>query len=700
MSFFLIGLLGSATVVGVAAPASAVPEIEGQTVTVRGKRGDYGVDQTGSATRTPTPLQDVPQAVTAVTERQIEDRNFRSVGDVLRAVPGATAAQGEGHRDQVVLRGTNSTADFFVDGLRDDAQYYRPLYNVDRIEVLRGPNAMTFGRGGGGGVINRVIKRPAADAFAQATGSVDSFGAWAVDTDINLPVAAGVAARLNATREEFANHRQVFGGELSAVNPALRFDLGARAALTVSYEHVEDDRAVDRGVPSLAGGPVRGFRDTFFGVAGVNRTGLNADLARASLDVEIASGLTLTGRLLWADYDKFYSNLYPAAAVAGAGGARTLDVEAYHDGLERRNLLGQADLVWRTATGPVAHTVLLGVEVGDQRTRSDRLNGFFDGVAGTSMGGRRATVALTDPFRAPTPVFRRGTGERSTETEADFRSVLFQDQVRIGPVELLAGLRYDRFELDSLNRFTGQRLTRTDDLWSPRLGLVLHPVAPVSLYLSYSRSYLPQSGDQFTALDLTTAALVPERFDNIEAGVKWTPREGLLVAAAVYQLDRENTRAAGPNPGEVVLTGAQRSRGVEVEATGRLARDLTLSVAASVQEAEIRRTTTAAPAGRQVALVPRTQLSAWGRWDASRTLGLGLGVEHRSSQFASISNAVRLPAYTRVDAAAFVRLTDRIEAQVNVENLLGEAYFPTAHTDNNITTGAPTSARATLRMRW
>jgi catecholate siderophore receptor len=687
-----------------AAPVSNVPivapETEGQTVTVRGKRGDYGVDQSTTATRTPTPLKDVPQAVTSVTERQIEDRNFRSVGDVLRAVPGATAAQGEGHRDQVVLRGTNATADFFVDGVRDDAQYYRPLYNVDRIEVLRGPNATTFGRGGGGGVINRVIKRPGADALAQATGSAEIFGAWAVDADINLPVGEGFAARLNATRERFANHRQAFEGQLTAVNPALRFDLGGAATLNLSYEHVEDDRVVDRGVPSEGGRPLAGFRDTFFGLADVNRTGLDADLARAALDVEIASGLVLTGRLLWADYDKFYSNLYPAAAIAGSPGARALEVEAYFDALQRRNLLGQVDLVWRTTTGPAAHSFLLGVEAGGQRTRSDRLNGFFDGVAGTTMGGRRVAVALADPFSAPVPVFRRGTGERSTRTEADVRSVLLQDQVRIGPVELLAGLRYDRFELDSLNLFTGQRLMRTDDLWSPRLGLVLHPVEAVSLYLSYSRSYLPQSGDQFTSLDLSTAALEPERFDNIEAGVKWSPREGLLLAAAVYQLDRVNTRAAGPNPGEVVLTGAQRSRGIEVEATGRIARDLTLSVAASVQEAEIRRTTTAAPAGRQVALVPRRQLSGWGRWDASRTLGLGLGVEHRSSQFASISNAVRLPAYTRVDAAAFVRLTDRIEAQVNVENLLGETYFPTAHTDNNISTGAPANARATLRVRW
>jgi catecholate siderophore receptor len=679
-------------------PSPAPDPTEDQTVVVTGQRDHYAVEETSSATRTGTALKDVPQAVTAVSERQIEDRNFRSVGDVLRSVPGASQAQGEGHRDQIVLRGNNSTADFFVDGLRDDAQYYRPLYNLQRIEVLRGPNALVFGRGGGGGVVNRVTKRPEFEAFGVATGSVDGFGAWSLDADANAPLGETAALRLNAVREEFRNHRDVFDGRLVAVNPTARLAWGPDGGVTLGYEHVDDERVVDRGVPSEAGRPLRGFRDAFFGVEGANELGLEAHLARVTAE-QRAGNVAVAARLLFGDYDKFYRNLFPATAATPTTTGRTLGVEAYFDRQQRRNLLAQTDLTWRVETGSARHLLLAGVEFGEQETRSDRLNGFFDGVAGTSNGGRRFTGALADPFVAPAPVFRRGAGERSTASEAEFFALLVQDQVTIGPVELLAGVRYDRFQLASVNLYTGERFRRTDELWSPRAGVVLHPVPTVSLYASYSRSYLPQSGDQFASLDLTAAALEPEKFENLEAGAKWEPRPGFLLAAAVYRLDRTNTRAAGPNPGEVLLTGAQRSRGVELEASGRVRPDLTLTVGYALQEAEIRRTTAAAPAGRSVALVPRHQLSAWGRWDATGRLGLGIGVEHRSRQFTSISNAVALPAYTRVDAAAFFPLTDRLEAQVNVENLFDAGYFPTAHSDQNISTGAPVNARATLRVR-
>ncbi len=665
-------------------------------VIVTGRRDRYVVDATGSATRVDTAVRDIPQAVSAVSEAQIEDRGFRSVGDVLRSVPGASAAQGEGHRDQVVLRGNNSTADFFVDGLRDDAQYYRPLYNLDRLEVLRGSNAMTFGRGGGGGVINRVTKRPRFETFGVAGGSVDGFGAWSVDADANLAPAEGVAARLNATREEFANHRDAFGGRVYAVNPTVRASVGPRTDLNLSYEYVDDARVVDRGVPSTGGRPVRGYRDTFFGVRGVNRLGLEAHLARATVERRFGEDVAIVGRLLYGDYDKFYRNVFPATAV-DAGGA--VGVQAYLDAQRRENLLGQVDLTWAASTGPVTHAVLAGVEAGGQRTRSARLNGFFDGAAGATMGGRQVGVPLAVRFLAPVPVFRRGTGERTTRSVARFQAALLQDRMTLGPVDLLAGLRFDRFELESLNLLGAERFGRTDELWSPRLGLVAHPVPPVSLYLSYGRSYLPQSGDQFASLDLTSAALKPERFENFEAGAKWEPRPGLLLAAAVYRLDRTNTRSAGPNPGEVLLAGEQRSRGIELEATGRVRPNLLVTLGYALQDAEIRRTTAAAPAGRSVALVPKHQLSAWGRWDVSGRLGLALGVEHRSRQFTSISNAVTLPAYTRVDGGVFFRVGEGLEAQVNVENLFDTGYFPTAHNDNNISTGAPVNARATVRVR-
>jgi catecholate siderophore receptor len=313
-------------------------------------------------------------------------------------------------------------------------------------------------------------------------------------------------------------------------------------------------------------------------------------------------------------------------------------------------------------------------------------------------------VPVADPLVVPTVEFRAGptgAGNRAVQTDADVLAFYLQDQVSIGPMfDLIAGIRYDRFELDVTNLFNNQSFRRTDDLWSPRLGLVFKPVEPVSVYASYSRSYLPQSGDQFLSLDLTSAALEPEKFDNFELGLKWAIRPALLFTAALYQLDRTNTRAPLTG-GVVVLTGEQRSRGIELQLAGEISRKWHFNAGYALQDAEIRSATTACVSGGcDVAQVPKHQASLWTRYDVSKRLGLGLGAYHQSRSFASITNSVVLPSYTRLDAALFFRITPQVQAQLNVENLLGERYFPTAHNDNNITPGAPTTVRGTLRFSF
>ena len=693
----------------IAAPAVAAPAVDAagssdaeldqsEVIVVTGQPAQYGGASTRSVTRTDTPLVDVPQAVTVVTRRQIEDQALRSIGDVLRYVPGATIGQGEGHRDQITLRGNNSTADFFLDGLRDDIQYYRPLYNLQRVEVLRGPNAMIFGRGGGGGVINRVTEVPLLDdAFAELAGSATSFGGWHAEADLNQPLGERVAGRLNAVHEEFRSHRDAFDGRLIAVNPSLRFVPGADTGLILSYEVVDDERVVDRGIPSENGRPLAGFRDTFFGARGVNRMDFTGHILRGTVEHRFTPELSVVSRLLYADYDKFYANAFAATAVRpAAGGGREVGIEAYRDAFQRENLFSQTDLVWRTATGRASHTLLAGVELGRQQTGNQRLNGFFGPTA------RRVFVPLADPVAIPAIEFRGGpgSGERSTVSEADVFALYVQDQVEIGPVELIAGLRYDRFDIEVDDLVAGVTTNRTDDLWSPRLGLVVHPVEDVSLYAGYSRSFLPQSGDQFNSLDVTGAALGPERFDNYEIGVKWQARPDFLFSAAAYRLDRTNTRAPGATPGTIVQTGAQRGRGIELEATGQIRPNWSLTAGYTLQDAEIRRTTAAAPAGREVPQVPRHLAFLWTRYDFRPGIGAGIGIAHQSQSFASISNAVTLPAFTRLDAALFLGLADGVEAQLNLENLLGETYFPTAHNDSNITTGAPRNVRGTLRFRF
>ncbi|MFL6856519.1 MAG: TonB-dependent receptor [Allosphingosinicella sp.] len=689
-------------------PAAAAAEGEAEPIVVTGTREIYTLRQTSTATRTPTDLNDIPQSISIVTEEQMDDQAMQSIADVLRYVPGAVISQGEGHRDQIILRGNSSTADFFVDGLRDDVQYYRGLYNVDRVEVLKGPNAMIFGRGGGGGIVNRVTKRPISGGFVRGDVSADSFGAWVAEADVNQALGGGFIGRLNGTYEEFDNHRHDYGGRRIGVNPTLAWS-DERTRIDLGYEHDDDRRVVDRGVPSARAGtiadparPLAGYRDTFFGVPGLNRTSFEANVLKAQIEHRFSDALSLTSRLLYGDYDKFYRNAMAQTPVTIIGGVEKVGMEAYEDKTRRRNLIGQADLVWQVATGPLRHVLLAGVEASGQKTRVEHVNGFFDSGVATVNGGRRTFVPLAERIIVPPVTFRSGTGYRLARTDADVLAFYAQDQMSIGDhVDIVAGVRHDRFDLHVTDVPSAARFERADNLWSPRLGLVVKPNAATSVYASYGRSYLPQSGDQFGSLDPTLAALEPERFDNYELGVKWDVRPTLSLNAAVYRLDRTNTRAPDPaDPSRTILTGAQRSKGAEIGLTGQIRPNWRVSAGYAYTDAEISRTTAAAPAGRKVALVPRHQASLWTRYDVSERFGAGVGVYHQSKSFTSISNTTILPAFTRVDAAAYVKLTDRIEAQVNVENLLGARYFASAFNDNNIMPAAPTTVRGTLRFHF
>ncbi|MBC7519582.1 MAG: TonB-dependent receptor, partial [Sandarakinorhabdus sp.] len=551
-------------------------------ITVTGTRdAGYLANSTTTATRTDTPLLDVPQSVNVLTRDRLNDQAILSIADALRFVPGATTGQGEGNRDQPTLRGNNSTSSFFVDGLRDDVQYFRDFYNVERLEILKGPNAMIFGRGGGGGVINRVSKAPMAGTFVAGDAAVDTYGAWRLGADLNATITPGVNARINGVYEDGANHRDVYDLERYAVNPTLGFDLGGKGAIVLGYEYIHDKRVADRGIPSENGRPLHGFRDTFFGDAALNTSDFDAHVVSVAGDYALTETLTIRNRSRYGDYDKYYQNVYTASPVV----AGKVGVEAYNEATQRENLLTQTDLVWKVETGSLKHVILTGFELGRQTTTSQRINGLFAIVpGGTTL---RTPVSLTDPFLPPKPVF--GAPLRRNHTRADIAAGFIQDQVSIGDhVEIVAGIRYDRFSLDFQNLLTGATLQRTDNLWSPRLGLVYKPVANASIYASYSRSYLPQSGDQFTALDATTAALEPERFENYEIGAKWDVTPALNLTAALYQLDRTNTRAPGAVAGSIELTGEQRSKGLELAANGQILPNWQASLGFAWQDAEIR----------------------------------------------------------------------------------------------------------------
>jgi catecholate siderophore receptor len=685
-----------------ATPAMAVEEADAaeqcedcKTIIVTGAATDYVAHSIDTATKTDTPLVDIPQTITVVTREQLDDQSHRSLADVLRYVPGTTVGQGEGNRDQITLRGQNTTADFFLDGVRDDVQYYRGLYNIERVEVLKGPYALIFGRGGGGGILNRVQKTPVSNkSFVGGAASINSFGAWDVEADLNAPLNDALAVRLNATYEALDNHRNFYDGERYAWNPYLAAHLGENWTLGLSYEYVHDDRVTDRGVPSIAtvagqpNRPITGYDDQFFGVPGINRMKLEAHIAKLRIDGQLADNLKLTSTLLYGDYDKIYRNVFANGAATSQTGTVALD--AYSDPTKRENLIAQANLIWDVKTGMLDHKMLFGIEYGDQKTRNQRLNRVF---------------APSNIFNLANPLFPAvtfTTPSRDTASEVEFFSAYVQDQISIGEhFDIVAGLRYDHFEISGTDfiPLIDRPFARSDNKLSPRVGLIWKPVENASIYASYSRSFLPRAGDQFVSLAPNQDNLAPEKFTNYEVGAKWDIRPDLNVTLALFQLDRTNTTAVDPaNPLNILRLPGTRTKGIELALTGRLLPDWQMSGGYTHQDAKLRGNDSV-----RLGQVPKHQFSLWNRYDFTDQIGAGLGIIHQSSQFAAIrtsATTTRLPGFTRVDAALFFDISENVQLQANVENLFDTGYFSDAHNNNNITPGAPINGRVTVRVKF
>ncbi|MBC7841152.1 MAG: TonB-dependent siderophore receptor [Gemmatimonadaceae bacterium] len=663
------------------------------------RRTSYAVRRTSSATRTDVLLRDVPQSATVISRTLISDQAMQGMADVVRYVPGITMGQGEGHRDAPTIRGQSTTADFFIDGIRDDAQYYRDVYNVDRVEALKGPNAMTFGRGGGGGVINRVTK----DAQWTSTRSLSltggSFDQRRSALDVGQGLTTHLATRLNALYENSATFRQQSGGERIGINPTASLLLGA-TMVHVGYEFYSDRRVVDRGIPSYLGAPSPTPIETFFGDPDQSRSRLEAQSVSASIDhqlwrgTEHVSPLQLRNRSRVMTYDKFYQNVFPGAVN---GALASVNLQGYNNGTDRRNLFNQTDLTTTVTRGALRQTLLLGAEFASQRSDNVRNTAYF-GAAGSTA------TSFAVPFTAPavsTPVsFRYGATDANSRTTFTTQAVYAQNQVEVGShVQGILGLRLDHLTLDYHNNRNDQRLSRTDVLASPRAGLVIKPVVALSIYGSLGVSYLPGSGDQFGSLTATTQTLEPEQFTNREVGIKWDARQDLALTAAVYRLDRTNTTAPDPVlAGVVVQTGAQRTTGWEIGASGSPTAKWQIAGGYVNQVARIMSRTSAAAAGARVPLVPRWTLSLWNRYQIVPRAGVGVGIVQSAKMFAAIDNTVILPAFTRVDGAAFLTLTKALRAQVNVENVFDTRYYATSQGNNNIMPGSSRLVRVSMNV--
>lgn len=645
----------------------------------------YAASVSRSALRTEAPLVDTPQAVSVVTKKQIADQAATSLADATRYSPGLTFVQGEGNRDQVVIRGSNTTSDFFVDGIRDDVQYYRDLYNVEQLEVVKGSNALAFGRGASGGAINRVIKKAGFSPVREITLSGGMFDHYRGTLDVGGALSERVAGRINLMSEDSGSFRNGVELRRAAINPTLTFRMTDKTNVVAGAEYLNDYRVADRGIPSQNGKPFKTSSSRFFGNADQSPTETHVNAGYVQLEHLFNDNVKLSNRTRFAQYDKYYQNVYASSSVNPV--TNTLTLANYRDETSRENFTSQTDVSFKMVTGAVRHDLVAGLDIERQRSDNRRDGAVFTSPNVVSADNPQATVG---PFNIP---------QRNSETDVDVLSVYLQDTLSIGERwQVILGLRQDRFVTDFTNNITPANSARVVDTeWSPRAAVVFKPADNGSIYASYSQTFVPRAGDQLIGVSNANQALDPEEFQTLELGTKWEVAQGVSASAAVFRTDRTNVINPAA-PGSSVLIDGARVEGVELEVQGQLTNRLQIVAGYAYTDSEIR--DGGGNDGNQLYSTPKNTFSLWNRYSVSDKLGLAVGVISRDAMFASDDNTVVLPGYYRVDAAAYYQVNDDLKLQLNVENLLDRDYFQNAHNNNSITVGSPTAARVTATYRF
>lgn len=675
-------------------------EKESDTRPVKG----YNAKKSSSSTRTDTPLRDTPQSISVIPQDLIKDQSIQSISQAVQYVPGVQAAQGEGNRDALVFRGNATTGDFFLDGLRDDVQTYRDIYNTDRIEVLKGPNGMAFGRGGAGGAINRVTKEAGWDPISELTASYGAYDFKRISGDFGQALTDEVAFRLNAAYEDSGSYRDGVNIERYGFTPTFTILPDDKTKIVLSAEYFQDKRVADRGVPSQTGGtgatanlgnrPYRiGDEDTFFGNARLSPTETETVAFNARIEHMFDNGIGVKNSTRYAFYDKYYQNVFARSPVSLTD---TVQLGAYRDETKRENLINQTDITYTLNTGSLEHKLLAGAEFAVQDTDNNRTTPFAgsENVPGTFPASNPTVSGLS---------FNNVT--RNQESSVTVAGFYLQDQITFSPQwQAIVGLRHDNFDTDFTNLVNNTKINVSDNLLSPRAGLIFKPVEPVSLYANYSVSYVPRAGDQLTSLTVTNATFKPEKFINYEVGAKWDINSALAFTAAVYKLERENVQVADPNnPAQQIIVDGQETKGIELGLTGNITDKWSIYGGVAFQDGEITKQqgtgTGAVLKGAELAQTPDSTLSLWNKYEINDMWAVALGVVSVSERLAALPTATTstvMPGYTRYDAAVFGKLSDKLHLQFNIENLTNKEYALYAHNNNNITPGSPITGRATL----
>jgi catecholate siderophore receptor len=708
-------------------PAAAVQAAWPASQTQDARTGTVGVfaNSTPVATKINTPLVNIPQSLSVVTREFISDNSFQYLTDVTRYVPGVAIHQGEGNRDELIIRGVDSSANFFVNGFRDDVQYFRDLYNAQSVEILKGPSAITFGRASGGGLLNRTLKEADGQRIYEATAQTGSYDNRRFTLDAGQAVNEVAAVRLNAMYEKSDTFRDFGWLERWGINPTVTLKVDDATKIRFSYEYFHDDRTADRGNPSQARSFVppsstslypafpfapAGDLTAYFGSPNLNRAKATVNTVMAFIDHDFENGLTVINGTYFADFKKFYQNVYPGNGPL-SGAVNPTDTSfnraAYNHMTNRQNTFNDTDFIYKGYTGPLFHTIGFGTELGRQAGIDVRNTGIFPNGTNTEADnpfeptyfGAVNFVHQYPGFFSPGVT----TPDSNSLYQLDTQSAYARDTMEVTPwLQLIGAVRIDRFDESALDLNTKTLRNRVDKLVSPANAVIIKPAENLSIYYSYQVSYLPSSGDQFSALSDGTVILQPQGFTQREVGVKWQALPQLLYTAAAYDLIRTNVPLPDPNnPGFFILSGSNRIRGFETELKGYINDRWQSWLGYAYTDARVSSDTSATiRAGNRIQLVPFHQVSWWNKYQITPVWAASLGVIYFSDSFASSDDTVYLPGFVRFDLGVFATINENWKAQINVENLFNKGYWATADGNNNISPGQSRTIRLKVTARF
>ncbi len=706
---------------------TALPEIR-----VQGAQEGMRRESTGSATRTETPLRDIPQFINSIPEQVIRQKGATNLQDVLRTVPGISYAAPEGgtQNNQVVyLRGFPLNADTYIDGMRDLGEYNRDLFATETVEVLKGPSALLFGRGGSGGVLNQISKTADLLPRKEVGFQFGSFDQKRLTGDLNVKIGDNSAIRLVAMAEESGSFRYPQDVDKRGFAPSLRLGIGTGTEFSLSYYYLKTNDVTDYGQPTLTSNVTGGDAKMppisprkYYGFANHDFSEHETHIATARIDHRINQTLSIHNTLRVA---KFKRNMEATIATLNntdANGApvtpatplELLMVNRRHDTGRNRNtdddtIFNQTDLTWKFGTGGVRHTMVTGMELG--RERIDRSRYALD--ADPSTPGNQAPSALT-PFLDPDPNTRLSyTRNPDTRALGEAKTLAFyvQDQLELSEQwKALVGLRWERYKADVRTRSDATDATtagpfeRKDNMVSGRVGLIWQPTQRQSYYVSVANSYNPSGelgvyGGTSTSLNADTLDLDPEENRNYEIGAHWDITPGMQLRTALFRTEKKNQCIENSITEVLELAGKRRVQGVELELAGHITSNWEVLAGVAFNDGKIVRANV--NEGNTPLGVADAQGSVWTTYRLGGGWEVGGGVVANSGFNLTDTNNGEVPGYAVVDlTAAYVQR--KYEVRLNVFNVFDKTYYLGGYNNspNRVLPGMPRAATVTLRYNF